>query len=62
MPKVNFFALIIGTEILNQRRTDKHFDFVAQALAHYGKKLTGSFIIEDDPVNDASNSFLNTLG
>jgi len=49
MPKVNFFALIIGTEILNQRRTDKHFDFVAQALAHYGKKLTGSFIIEDDP-------------
>jgi molybdopterin-biosynthesis enzyme MoeA-like protein len=45
----NFFALIIGTEILNQRRKDKHFDFVATALAKKGYKLTGTFIIEDDP-------------
>jgi len=44
-----FFALIIGTEILNRRRTDKHFDFVTKALAKKGHKLTGSFIIEDDP-------------
>ena len=42
----NFFALIIGTEILNRRRTDAHFDFVTQALANKGHKLTGSFIIE----------------
>jgi len=44
-----FFTLIIGTEILNRRRTDKHFDFVTQALAKKGHKLSGSFIIEDDP-------------
>ncbi len=44
-----FFTLIIGTEILNRRRTDAHFDFVTQALANKGHKLTGSFIIEDDP-------------
>jgi molybdopterin-biosynthesis enzyme MoeA-like protein len=46
---VKFFALIIGTEILNRRRMDKHFDFVSQALLKKGQKLTGSFIIEDDP-------------
>ena len=44
-----FFTLITGTEILNRRRTDKHFDFVTQTLAKKGHKLTGSFIIEDDP-------------
>ena len=46
-PKI--FALIIGTEILNRRRSDKHFDFVSNALKGYGRKLSGSFIIEDDP-------------
>lgn len=45
----NFFVLIIGTEILNQRRKDKHFDFVTSTLAKKGYKLTGSFVIEDDP-------------
>jgi len=45
----HFFTLIIGTEILNRRRTDAHFDFVSKALADKGHKLTGSFIIEDDP-------------
>ena len=45
----NFFTLIIGTEILNRRREDAHFDFVTNALADKGYKLTGSFIIEDDP-------------
>jgi molybdopterin-biosynthesis enzyme MoeA-like protein len=45
-----FFALIIGTEILNRRRSDAHFDFLSKALAQYGNKLTGSFVIEDDPV------------
>ena len=44
-----FFALIIGTEILNRRRGDKHFDFLSQALLNRGYKLAGSFIIEDDP-------------
>ncbi len=49
MSEPRFFALIIGTEILNRRRADKHFDFVTKALAQKGHKLTGSFIIEDDP-------------
>jgi molybdopterin-biosynthesis enzyme MoeA-like protein len=46
-PKI--FALIIGTEILNRRRADKHFDFVSKTLESYGRKLSGSFVIEDDP-------------
>lgn len=49
MSEPKFFALIIGTEILNRRRSDKHFDFVTKALAQKGHKLSGSFIIEDDP-------------
>ncbi|WP_373028478.1 competence/damage-inducible protein A [Sulfurovum sp.] len=49
MSQPKFFALIIGTEILNRRRVDKHFDFVTKALAQRGHKLSGSFIIEDDP-------------
>ncbi len=49
MKTPNFFAIIIGTEILNQRRKDAHFDFLADALAKRGHKLSGSFVIEDDP-------------
>ena len=49
MREHKFFALIIGTEILNRRRVDAHFDFVTQALKYKGYTLTGSFIIEDDP-------------
>jgi len=49
MSEPSFFTLIIGTEILNRRRQDKHFDFVTKALSAKGHKLTGSFIIEDDP-------------
>ena len=49
MKTPSFFALIIGTEILNQRRKDAHFSFVANALAKKGHPLSGSFVIEDDP-------------
>ena len=45
----SIFALIIGTEILNQRRKDAHFDFLAHTLMEHGYRLKGSFIIEDDP-------------
>jgi len=45
----NLFALIIGSEILNRRRSDAHFEFLTKALATHGHTLTGSFIIEDDP-------------
>ena len=49
MSEPKFFVLIIGTEILNRRRKDAHFDFVTKALAKKGHKLTASFTIEDDP-------------
>jgi len=49
MGQSKVFALIIGTEILNRRRVDRHFDFVSTTLLSYGQKLAGSFIIEDDP-------------
>lgn len=45
---MNFYALIIGTEILNGRRQDKHFEFIKNELAKYGQELFASFIIKDD--------------
>jgi len=49
MSSPTFFVLIIGTEILNRRRRDAHFDFVTKALLKKGHKLAASFIIEDNP-------------
>jgi len=71
MQEPKFFTLIIGTEILNRRRQDAHFDFVTTTLAKKGAKLTGSFIIEDDPalivqtirfIASQSNSVLFSFG
>lgn len=45
---MRFYAVIIGTEILNARREDKHFSFVQQILAKYNHELFASFIIKDD--------------
>jgi len=45
---VNFYAVIIGTEILNGRRVDKHFAFLQTELAKYGHTLFASFTIKDD--------------
>ncbi|WP_457749227.1 competence/damage-inducible protein A [Sulfurimonas sp.] len=45
---MNFYAVIIGTEILNGRRIDKHFEFVRDELAKYGHELFASFVIKDD--------------
>ena len=44
----NFYAVIIGTEILNNRREDKHFNFIKNLLALHGHTLFASFIIKDD--------------
>ncbi len=44
-----FFALIIGTEILNGRRDDKHFSFLRDTLSERGFHFAGSLTIEDDP-------------
>ncbi|MBD3797898.1 MAG: competence/damage-inducible protein A [Campylobacterales bacterium] len=45
---MNFYAVIIGTEILNARRTDKHFEFLRSELAKFGHVLFASFVIKDD--------------
>ncbi len=45
----HFYAVIIGTEILNARRQDKHFAFVQEALMARGHKLHGVFIVNDHP-------------
>lgn len=45
---MNFYACIIGSEILNGRREDKHFDFLKSELQKYGHVLFASFIIKDD--------------
>ena len=45
----NFYQVIVGTEILNGRREDRHFPFLRDELLRRGFKLKGSFIVEDDP-------------
>jgi molybdopterin-biosynthesis enzyme MoeA-like protein len=49
MDRENFYALIIGTEILNGRREDKHFNFLKDILNKRGFKFSGSFVIDDNP-------------
>ena len=49
MHDLNFYALIIGTELLNGRREDKHFIFLRDILKRRGLKFSGSFIIDDTP-------------
>ncbi|MBE0496923.1 MAG: competence/damage-inducible protein A [Campylobacterales bacterium] len=44
-----FFSVIIGSELLNGRRVDKHFTFLLHALKKRGWNLEGSFVIKDDP-------------
>ncbi len=44
-----FYAVIIGTEILNGRREDRHFDFLKKELSKRGWRFKASFLIEDDP-------------
>ncbi len=62
MNRENFYALIIGTELLNGRRDDSHFNFVRDALNKRGLKFSGSFIIDDRPQLIASAiSYISTL-
>ena len=44
----NFYAVIIGTEILNGRREDRHFSFLRDLLSSYGHTLFATFIIKDE--------------
>ena len=45
---MHIYAVIIGTEILNGRREDKHFSFLRDTLLEYGYELYASFIVKDD--------------
>lgn len=47
--KVNFYSVIIGTELLNGRRKDAHFSFLNQELLKRDWEHKASFVIEDDP-------------
>jgi len=48
MKTVHFYAVIIGSEILNGRREDKHFSFIRDALIARGHTIYSTFIIKDD--------------
>ncbi|MDP3265570.1 MAG: molybdopterin-binding protein [Sulfuricurvum sp.] len=48
MKTPHFYAVIIGSEILNGRRDDKHFLYMKNALMQRGHTLFASFIIKDD--------------
>ncbi|MGM0518433.1 MAG: competence/damage-inducible protein A [Campylobacterota bacterium] len=47
--KINFYSVIVGTELLNGRRKDAHFSFLNQELLKRGWEQKASFVIEDDP-------------
>ena len=47
--KINFYSVIIGTELLNGRRKDAHFSFLNEQLLKRGWEQKASFVIEDDP-------------
>lgn len=44
----HIYAVIIGSEILDRRREDKHFKYLSSALKEKGFTLFASFIIKDD--------------
>ena len=44
----NFYSVIIGTELLNGRREDKHFTFLNEALRKRGWEQKANFVIGDD--------------
>ncbi len=46
--KPNFYSVIIGTELLNGRRTDAHFSFLNAQLLSRGWEHKASFVIGDD--------------
>lgn len=46
---MNFYSVIIGTELLNGRRTDAHFKFLNDELLQRGWEQKASFVIKDEP-------------
>ena len=45
----HFYSVIIGSELLNGRRVDKHFAFLNNALRERGLHHTANFVISDSP-------------
>lgn len=48
--KKHFYAVIIGSEILQNRRQDAHFTFIRDALLEKNYELYSVHIIKDDPI------------
>ncbi len=48
MDEPHIYGIIIGSEILNGRRADKHFEFLKKSLARRGHTLYSLQIIKDD--------------
>jgi len=46
--QAHIYAVIIGSEILDRRREDKHFDYLSKALEGKGFSLFASLTIKDD--------------
>lgn len=46
---MNFYSVIIGTELLNGRRSDAHFSFLNDELLKRGWEQKASFVIKDEP-------------
>ncbi len=46
---MNFYSVIIGTELLNGRRNDAHFSFLNKELIKRSWVHKASFVIKDDP-------------
>lgn len=46
---LRFYSVIIGSELLNGRRKDSHFEFLNQELVSRNLKHMASFVINDDP-------------
>ena len=46
---MNFYSVIIGTELLNGRRKDAHFEFLNAELLKRGWEQKASFVIDDKP-------------
>ena len=46
---MNFYSVIIGTELLNGRRKDAHFEFLNAELLKRGWEQKASFVIKDEP-------------
>ncbi|MEA3513018.1 MAG: molybdopterin-binding protein [Campylobacterota bacterium] len=46
---MNFYSVIIGTELLNGRRCDAHFSFLNSELLKRGWEQKANFVIKDEP-------------